>query len=610
VKKQGDFQPAFNLRPDAQISHPSNRRTPAPERIPRDLLAEELPGEFTLDSAIRTLRGYALAETDAGTVTVHRLVQRAVQGRLSPEKQAEYAEHAVHQLSARFPNDAQDVRTWPECRKWLDHALHATEHAVAQNVAWVAVGDLLHDIGIYFTSIQALPRAKEQLLRALRIRETAYGPDHPQVAGTLNNLGIVAREGGELAEARRLQERALRIKEATYGPEHSEVASTLHNLGLVARDQGDLAGAHRLLERALDIFSKALGDDHPHTRKARANLRSIEERITSPQPEARAAPETEGDAMTQPRNNTQVPRVGIITALPHETAAVRAVLGEPPRIDVPGSGAGRAYWMAEVPSALGGIHRVVIAQADMGTNIAAVRATLLLAHFPTVQSIIMCGIAGGIPNPAKAAEHVRLGDVVVSNQKGVVQYDFVKRTVRKKRTDVVEEVRASSHRPSPELYEAVRILESNVPFGQRPWEERLRDGLGRLGWSRPNDALDVLADPADATRPLTHPADPERRPGQPRVFLAPIASANTLLKDPAKREALRSQFGVKAVEMEASGIVDATWTHGVGYLVVRGICDYCDPNKNDAWQQYAALAAAAYVRALLESMPGTAVPPR
>ena len=45
--------------------------------------------------------------------------------------------------------------------------------------------------------------------------------------------------------------------------------------------------------------------------------------------------------------------------------------------------------------------------------------------------------------------------------------------------------------------------------------------------------------------------------------------------------------------------------HGImklGYLVVRGICDYCDSHKNDDWQQYAAVVAAAYTRALIESI--------
>ena len=190
--------------------------------------------------------------------------------------------------------------------------------------------------------------------------------------------------------------------------------------------------------------------------------------------------------------------MGIITALPHESAAVRAVLGDPPRIDVPGSGAGRIYWMAEVPSPRGDLHRVVVAQAGMGTNVASVRASLLLSHFPTVRSIIMCGIAGGIPKPAKPDDHVRLGDVVVSDIKGVVQYDFVKRTVGRKKTEIIEEVRAAPHRPSAELVEAVQALAADEHFGQRPWERWLTEGLDRLHWSRPDATTDVLAGAAGA----------------------------------------------------------------------------------------------------------------
>ena len=293
------------------------------------------------------------------------------------------------------------------------------------------------------------------------------------------------------------------------------------------------------------------------------------------------------------------PMVGIITALPHESAAVRAILGNPPRVDVPGSGAGRIYWMGEIPSPRGGLHCVVVAQAGMGNNVASIRANTLLSHFPTVKSIIMCGIAGGIPHPDRPGDHVRLGDVVVSNEKGVVQYDFVKR-----HPDEAEEVRAAPRPPSAELLEAVQTLVSDEHFGARPWERGLAEGLALLKWTRPEAATDVLA---GASGEVPHPADPNRRAGLPRVFLGPIASADTLLKDPAKRDALRDQFGAKAVEMEGSGIADATWTHGIGYLVVRGICDYCDRTKNDTWQKYAAMAAAAYVRALLESMPG-AVP--
>lgn len=61
--------------------------------------------------------------------------------------------------------------------------------------------------------------------------------------------------------------------------------------------------------------------------------------------------------------------------------------------------------------------------------------------------------------------------------------------------------------------------------------------------------------------------------------------------------------------MEASGVADAGWDKNIGFLVVRGICDYCDTKKNDVWQQYAAIVAAAYTRALIESIPAEITKP-
>lgn len=43
--------------------------------------------------------------------------------------------------------------------------------------------------------------------------------------------------------------------------------------------------------------------------------------------------------------------------------------------------------------------------------------------------------------------------------------------------------------------------------------------------------------------------------------------------------------------------------HEIGCLIVRGICDYCDYNKNNDCQQYAAVVATAYTRTLIESIP-------
>ncbi len=95
----------------------------------------------------------------------------------------------------------------------------------------------------------------------------------------------------------------------------------------------------------------------------------------------------------------------------------------------------------------------------------------------------------------------------------------------------------------------------------------------------------------------------------PRVFLGPIASSNAVQGDFRKRDYLRDRFKVKAVEMEGSGIADAAWEYGtVGYLDIRGICDYCDDRikhmQTDIWKPYAAMAAAAFLRSLVEALPG------
>jgi nucleoside phosphorylase len=153
-----------------------------------------------------------------------------------------------------------------------------------------------------------------------------------------------------------------------------------------------------------------------------------------------------------------------------------------------------------------------------------------------------------------------------------------------------------------ELLEAVNTLEGAELEGSRPWEAFIAAAIGSLGWVRPAADTDILHT-RGGRRTISHPEDAERRREQPRVFRGPIASANKLLKDPALRDLLRNSFGAKAVEMEGSGIADAAWLNDCSYLVVRGICDYCDRAKGNQWQKYASIASAAYARSIVEHLP-------
>lgn len=64
-------------------------------------------------------------------------------------------------------------------------------------------------------------KAKALLTRALAIREATLGPDHPQVATTLNNLASVTGNMGDYEDAMKLQSRSLAIQEKALGSRRS-----------------------------------------------------------------------------------------------------------------------------------------------------------------------------------------------------------------------------------------------------------------------------------------------------------------------------------------------------------------------------------------------------
>ncbi len=148
------------------------------------------------------------------------------------------------------------------------------------------------------------------------------------------------------------------------------------------------------------------------------------------------------------------------------------------------------------------------------------------------------------------------------------------------------------------------MLEFGRLRGHYPWEEYIDRGRQLEHFEAPTSATDILYAANEPSRRVVHPDDSGRRPSVPKTFLGRIGTANALVKDPSVRNRLRDDFDLRAFEMEGSGIADATWGSGASFLVVRGACDYCDSHKDKRWQPFAAIVAAAYVRALIESLPG------
>ncbi|MFC9639894.1 tetratricopeptide repeat protein [Streptomyces mirabilis] len=75
--------------------------------------------------------------------------------------------------------------------------------------------------------------------RALQVTEATLGPDHPDTATRLGNLGATLSNLGRHTEALPLEERALRITEATLGPDHPTTALRQSNLARLRQALGD-----------------------------------------------------------------------------------------------------------------------------------------------------------------------------------------------------------------------------------------------------------------------------------------------------------------------------------------------------------------------------------
>ncbi|WP_425615147.1 hypothetical protein NA78x_005044 [Anatilimnocola sp. NA78] len=292
-------------------------------------------------------------------------------------------------------------------------------------------------------------------------------------------------------------------------------------------------------------------------------------------------------------------RIGIVTALPKEFAAMRAMLDEERDLSIAGDP--NTYVLGSIPAPDNkGSHVVVVTMLkEMGNNSAAAAATHLLRSFPSVDEVVMVGIAGGIPNYENAGSHVRLGDIVISRGQGIVQYDNLKVGNSK------IELRGSSDRPSSNMVGIINRLESERLMNKYPWDELIERGSKLELGLRPDQSLDVLYkwDGDVATR-VDHPEiESDPRKGKPKLHYGKIGAANTLLKNTMLRDRVAKDCGVIAIEMEGSGIADAAWIAGKNYTIIRGICDYCDPKKNDHWQMYAAVVAAAYARVLISHLP-------
>ena len=319
--------------------------------------------------------------------------------------------------------------------------------------------------------------------------------------------------------------------------------------------------------------------------------------------------------------------VGWICALPKEQTAATAMLDYiHPNLPKPPNDP-KTYTLGSI-----GKHNIVVAclpKGRIGNNSAAISATQMIRTFSSIKVALMVGIGGGLPTKTK------LGDVVISapvdQYPGVVQWDLGKTEQGGKFRRI-----GSQNSPPNALLTALTKMEtrsqlsgSRIPDYLKEMEKKwpnltkeftcpalhderkvspIKFRPGRQGWkiSRLWEMLLNLLFFVSGWQQLSltqYDADKdtsghfEAQPEDIRVHYGLIASGNQVVKDAELRDLVDRSLGgnVLCVEMEAAGLMNI-----IPCIVIRGICDYADSNKNKDWQEYAASVAAASAKELLE----------
>jgi serine/threonine protein kinase len=120
-------------------------------------------------------------------------------------------------------------------------------------------------LGATYMSLGKYKEAEPHLKRALELRRSQLGEEHPDTLSSMAHLGWLYSVQGRYKEGELLLVKALETQRRVLGEEHPDTLWSMHNLGMLYTDQGRYKEAEPLLVKALEISRRVRGEEHPDT---------------------------------------------------------------------------------------------------------------------------------------------------------------------------------------------------------------------------------------------------------------------------------------------------------------------------------------------------------
>ena len=183
-----------------------------PDAIPEEIITDgaselgpvlqSVAGDpFELNIAIAEILKYSLLRRDpiAKTLDIHRLVQAVLKEGIDESVQLQWATRTVRAVNRAFPE--YELSKLPRCERLLPHAQICAELIKQWGIESREAAQLLGLAGGYLYDRARFNEAEPLYRQTLSIEEQLLGPEHPEVASTINNLAVLLYDQARYSEA-------------------------------------------------------------------------------------------------------------------------------------------------------------------------------------------------------------------------------------------------------------------------------------------------------------------------------------------------------------------------------------------------------------------------
>ncbi|MCF2535301.1 FxSxx-COOH system tetratricopeptide repeat protein [Streptomyces sp. FB2] len=243
-------------------------------RAPRGSIATELDAvledPIRLGQAIRDIGRYSLARFNHrdDSLQMHRLVQAALQYRMTEEDRATMRRGAHLLLTANDPNDPNDINRWDRYGSLYPHVV--VSEAVRSQENWVR--NLVVNEVVYLLRRGDYASGRELARTAYVTWSETLGRDHPHTLLVARWLGFLLFTMGAYREAADLNASVLDAYRRTMGHDAQDTIDAVGNVAIDHRVRGDFAESLTLTESVHRQYLRMLGPEDRETLRAAHNL--------------------------------------------------------------------------------------------------------------------------------------------------------------------------------------------------------------------------------------------------------------------------------------------------------------------------------------------------